>query len=268
MIINKLKLTTMVFLCTNFFSIFPTHALNLKITTSDAEYLKEKHKKVILNAVTRLEDIILTDHTIDIKLSIKDVDGKGGTLAYARPVETVVNYHNHLSYTTKGEITIDRKDLKDPGLYNITTHEMIHALGFGTLWKQNNLLAIDSNDKYCYIGEKAVKVYSNLTGRKQSFIPLQTTGGSGTAGAHWSEEIFFNELMTGYYNSNIENPLSKLTLAAFEDLGYEVDYSQADTYSLPLQGQASMIGYTSSRYRHPYCGCNYSTSSQSWCSIL
>lgn len=59
-----------------------------------------------------------------------------------------------------------------------------------------------------------------------------STGGSGSAGKHWAEQVFGNELMTPRM-TGLPNPLSTLTIAALRDLGYSVDYGQADSYSLP-----------------------------------
>lgn len=44
-----------------------------------------------------------------------------------------------------------------------------------------------------------------------------------------------NELLTATIstNSQTSQPLSKVTIAALADLGYRVDYAQADSYSLP-----------------------------------
>jgi len=39
--------------------------------------------------------------------------------------------------------------------------------------------------------------------------------------------------MTGYLNSGVDNLLSSVTVVALADLGYSVDYSKADAYSLP-----------------------------------
>ena len=33
-------------------------------------------------------------------------------------------------------------------------------------------------------------------------FPVEQDGGSGTAGSHWDEETFGNELMTGYVNTD------------------------------------------------------------------
>ena len=57
-------------------------------------------------------------------------------------------------------------------------------------------------------------------------------GGPGTRDGHWREEIFANELMTGFLDTGA-NPLSRVTIGAFEDLGYGVDYERADAYRLP-----------------------------------
>jgi hypothetical protein len=47
-------------------------------------------------------------------------------------------------------------------------------------------------------------------------------GGSGTAGSHWDEDTFGNELMTGYINTG-ENYFTKMSAASFADLGYVLD---------------------------------------------
>ena len=36
--------------------------------------------------------------------------------------------------------------------------------------------------------------------------------------------------MTGFLNAGVPNPISRITIASLEDLGYQVDYSKADTY--------------------------------------
>ena len=70
-------------------------------------------------------------------------------------------------------------------------------------------------------------------------VPLETTGGDGTADAHWSEARFGNELMTGYINAT--NRLSTLSIAALADLGYQVDLAQADAYTLPASPLAALL---------------------------
>ena len=47
------------------------------------------------------------------------------------------------------------------------------------------------------------------------------------------------ELMTGFINSNAVNPLSAITLGAMEDMGYVVDFTAADPYTVSATFRAS-----------------------------
>jgi hypothetical protein len=42
-----------------------------------------------------------------------------------------------------------------------------------------------------------------------------------------------SELMTGYADTGVSLPLSRITVGAFQDLGYRVNYSAADAYTKP-----------------------------------
>ena len=76
-------------------------------------------------------------------------------------------------------------------------------------------------------------MYKTISGNASAtYVPLETTGGAGTVNAHWSEAVFDTELMTGFAESNSNMPLSRLTIAALADLGYQVDYGAADSYQL------------------------------------
>lgn len=64
---------------------------------------------------------------------------------------------------------------------------------------------------------------------------LENNGGMGTACGHWEENSFrtteSSELMTGFFEANLFQPLSLVTVAALDDLGgYEVDYCGADIW--------------------------------------
>ena len=82
-----------------------------------------------------------------------------------------------------------------------------------------------------YVGSHSLDAYRSLLGDPTVMsIPLEKNGGSGTAGSHWAESVFGDELMTGYANTSM--PVSKMTIGAIQDLGYTVDYSKADFYTL------------------------------------
>ena len=158
-------------------------------------------------------------------------DGSGNTLANARPTafRTATDRNPHLPY--KGEVGVDLADAASSQLVTILTHEIGHALGFTNV---SNLLNLISGVRY--VGANALQEYRNTFDATATAVPLEGGGGAGTAFAHWSEATFGSELLTGFLNAGI-NPLTRLTVAAFQDMGYSVNYSAADDY-LPPAGTA------------------------------
>lgn len=72
---------------------------------------------------------------------------------------------------------------------------------------------------------------------------LENNGGPGNKCGHWEEDSFpkttgSSELMTGYFEANVAQPISKVSIASFDDIfdEYIVDYSQADPYPVPAGG--------------------------------
>ena len=113
-------------------------------------------------------------------------------------------------------------------LLNVILHEMGHVLGLGTL---GCLMGLRSGASY--LGANALNAYRQVGGTGSS-VPLETTGGWGTAFAHWLEAVFDNELMTGFVERpGVSMPLSIVTIGSLQDLGYNVDYGAADPYRLP-----------------------------------
>jgi hypothetical protein len=184
------------------------------------------------------------------------IDGPGKTLAEAGPC--FIRVSNGL--TLLGIMVFDTADvaslITSGQLNDVVLHEMNHVLGFGTLWNQapNACLQLPSNppgtiqDTYfsCAKGRAAFDSMggTSYTGGGSSppagnKVPVENCGtspyvsptcGALTANGHWREVVFGNELMTGFINSG-SNPLSVLSVAAEEDLGYTVNYAGADAYS-------------------------------------
>jgi hypothetical protein len=115
-------------------------------------------------------------------------------------------------------------------LQDVVLHEMGHILGIGSLWEDRNLLLNAGSIDPRYIGQTAVTGYHELGGQSAT-VPVENTGGTGTADSHWREETFGSELMTGYISS-ADNALSRLTIDALLDLGYTVSYSPAERLTL------------------------------------
>ena len=63
-------------------------------------------------------------------------------------------------------------------------------------------------------------------------MPVENSQGSaGTRDGHWRESVFKTEVMTGFVDD--VNPLSAVTVESLGDLGYIVNTTLADPYSLP-----------------------------------
>jgi hypothetical protein len=93
------------------------------------------------------------------------------------------------------------------------------------LWEANNLVGADLcsyND-----GTAASTEYQALSGCTTA-IPVETDGGVGTACGHWDEICYQGELMTGFATGGLE--ISRATVGTLEDMGYVVDYCQADAF--------------------------------------
>eukprot|EP01024_Parvocaulis_polyphysoides_P052714 TRINITY_DN52197_c0_g1_i1.p2 TRINITY_DN52197_c0_g1~~TRINITY_DN52197_c0_g1_i1.p2 ORF type:complete len:179 (+),score=22.88 TRINITY_DN52197_c0_g1_i1:36-539(+) len=126
---------------------------------------------------------------------------------------------------------------------SVILHEMGHVLGIGTLWdgflSNWNGLSVDdtrNRDPRLLGSNAALAVYKELTGRNDATdIPLEDTGGPGTYAGHWRESELDIELMTGYAESGAM-PLSKLTVAILQDLGYTTQPAY-DSFSIPGQPQ-------------------------------
>lgn len=91
-----------------------------------------------------------------------------------------------------------------------------------------NGLVPDSPDCPYRYDSKASEEYRAVSGCDSS-IPTESNGGLGTACLHWDEDCFQSELMTGFNTGSQE--LSRMSIATLEDMGYEVDYSRADSFS-------------------------------------
>jgi len=109
---------------------------------------------------------------------------------------------------------------------------MGHVIGIGTAWTDKGLLAGVGTTNPTFTGAAAEQEYGRLRGTGPMPVPVENTGGPGTANSHWRETVFRNELMTGFVGQ-IGNPLSRLTVASLQDLGYEVDLNAAEPYNLP-----------------------------------
>ena len=140
--------------------------------------------------------------------------------------------------------TADVASLENAGAFStVILHEMAHVLGYGTIWTGQfglNLLAGAGSDPH-FTGAQALAQFNSHGGAGYSAgakVPVENcvgfppgVCGQGSINSHWRESVFVNELMTGFIN-NGSNPLSVITTASMQDLGYVVNYAASDAYTV------------------------------------
>ena len=169
--------------------------------------------------------------------SFVPIDGVGGILGQAGPTYLrPASAGQYAFIPCKGNMVFDTADLANMQangtLGDVITHEMGHVLGIGTIWTRKNKLANSGTTNPSFIGRAAMVEYGKLKGTNvATAVPVENTGGPGTANSHWRESIFRNELMSGFIAA-ANNPLSRVTVASLQDLGYVVDITKAEPYAL------------------------------------
>jgi len=165
------------------------------------------------------------------------IDGPGGILGQAGPTHLRPAGAGAAAFIpAKGRMQFDTADLAgmqaNGTLKDVITHEMGHVLGIGTIWINKGLLVGPSGNNPTFTGANAKKQYGILKGTGPTPVPAENTGGPGTKNSHWRDTIFKNELMTGFVNA-APNPISRVTVASLKDLGYKIDLTKAEPYTLP-----------------------------------
>jgi len=172
------------------------------------------------------------------------IDGVGSILGQAGPsILRPANAGQAAFLPAKGEMTFDTADLANMEangtLDDVITHEMGHVIGIGTIWDLKKLLQNAGTSNPTFVGTNAQREFGALRGAEPQPVPVESHGGLGTRDSHWSDSLFGNELMTGFVSSP-PNPLSRMTIASLQDMGYTVDLNTAEAYALPTNAAAAV----------------------------
>ena len=190
------------------------------------------------------------NETVDdlaIYVSLVPIDGSGQVLGSAGPCAlrssgTMLTVLGVMRFDTADLATLEASERLDA----VILHEMGHVLGLGTLWSRTGLLLNPSLSQGVgvdtrFTGANAVAGFDLIGGTTYTGggkVPVENTqGGEGTRDAHWRETVLQNELMTGFINAG-SNPLSMLTVRSMQDIGYTVNTTAADQFSLSLSLRA------------------------------
>ena len=240
----------------------------IEVRESPGVSLTASQRTAVDNAVARWESFITDDlsnipalltasvcggatvpalnETIDdlvIYLEFIPIDGPGGVLGSAGPCRIRTPGDLPLLGGMKFD-TADLANLEAQGrLEDVILHEMGHVLGIGTLWGLFGLLQDPTdpapatiNDTW-FSGTAGTAAFNAIGGAGYTggaIVPLENdnvTYGTGSLNGHWRESVFSVELMSPAIGFG-SNPLSVVTSESLVDLGYVVNSSGADAFTL------------------------------------
>jgi hypothetical protein len=175
-------------------------------------------KWTCLNRVVKAKDLL-------IYVRIASIDGVGGTGARAGVCRI------GRGFARVALIELDISDAYQLYNYNLLKdlfiHEMLHAVGVGTLWRQKGLVS----SYYTYLGKEA-NTASSIYGVSPNAL-VENMGGSGSINSHWRESVYNNEMMTSIINFFGSRPISALTVGSLRDIGHRInDAFVPDYYSV------------------------------------
>ena len=189
----------------------------------------------------------ISDIVDDIRIYVRldSIDGPGNVLGSA----SFCTFRVASGLPVVGFMEFDTADLSqlelNGTLTSVILHEMGHVLGIGTMWPRAELIRNPSvgnpgADTH-FVGPLAIAAFdaaggTGYTGGEK--VPVENDGEAGRADGHWRESVLFFELMTPELDAGLE-PLSAISIQSLADVGYRVDVTQADPFTLPLIGAAA-----------------------------
>ena len=159
----------------------------------------------------------------DLRIYVTSFDDNPDAVGWATP--SLLRETTYLPVLGCMAFDLERANLVVTGL-----HEIGHVLGFGPVWDdlgfRQNLSWDDPNADTHFNGPLAIAAFDDAGGRDYTGkkVPVEKMDGS-----HWRYSVLEGELMV----PGGGGALSSITVQSLADLGYGVDVTQADPYTLP-----------------------------------
>lgn len=217
-------------------ALFTAAARRLEaIVTGDVPNVLASNLEIHSDSTCGVTDAAPLNETIDdivIYAAIDSIDGPGSILAQAGPC--YIRTGSFLPIV--GTMFFDEEDLETltgaGSLQDVITHEMMHVLGFGTIWQDKKLLtgAGTADPRFTGAQARAGCVAVGGTVSCASSVPVEgTPAPAGTRDGHWRESVFNTEIMTGSIDAGAL-PISSVTIGSLADVGYTVNSANNDPY--------------------------------------
>lgn len=198
------------------------------------------------------------NETIDdivVFVEFAPIDGAGGTLAQAGRCDIQPPAPPFRASTDSlpaiGVLRMDSDDLPllqaNGRLDEVITHELGHTLGFSADFfalkgrLQNPSLPSSPGVDTHFDGPAAIAQMDAVGGAGYSDekVPVENTAVSASADSHWRESVFDAELMTPFAEAVGAMPLSAVTGGALRDLGYVIDLTATQAFTLNFPALAA-----------------------------
>ena len=174
---------------------------------------------------------------IKVYVMIGPLDGAGNAVAMSGACYVRPGANGWAGMPALGAIVLDEADVaqleSDGVLEAVVTREMARALGFGPFaWNAHGFLQnpslpeelpeepdADTHMNAPLVVPPSTPQVARVTQAPK--VPLENGAMEGISDVHWRESVFGNEVMTPYVTGDSQ-PLSRITLEALYEVGYEL----------------------------------------------